>query len=85
MFGDRVNVTPVAEAGGRLETEVVEKRDPVVVGDVEEEVNEVGMLLGPPSGRAGKVSKKDLRADVAAKLREQLSSSERTSACDASK
>lgn len=38
-----------------------------------------------PLTNVGKVSKKDLRADVAAKLREQLSSSERTSACDASK
>ena len=39
----------------RLEAEVVEERDPVVVADVEEEVDEVGMVLRAPARGADRV------------------------------
>ncbi len=39
----------------RLDAEVVEERDAVIVADVEEEVDEVRVVFRPPAGRADRV------------------------------
>src|SRR2546421_7854079 len=43
----------------RLGAEVVEERDPVVVADVEEEVDEVGVVLRPPADGADRVDDRE--------------------------